>query len=171
MAIIFYYTATGEIYGAHGDLTTAPQRPSGISHIEVAETPNTISWPGGAEKESQVINGALVAKIGTFIYSWTTPGVAGQATVKNANDVDSVTRKRIRDIIGTSSPHDEEQKNARDRARASWARDHTTWPDGTTITTAQKDQALIILQNQNVLDEQIMQIRHQGKNFKLDRGW
>ena len=43
MAIIFYHSETGEIYGVHPDLNIAV--PDGISHIEVPQTPDKIMWP------------------------------------------------------------------------------------------------------------------------------
>ena len=45
MAVIFYYTSNGSIYGVHADLASAPPRPDGVSYITVAETPENINWP------------------------------------------------------------------------------------------------------------------------------
>ena len=43
--VIFYWQATGEIYGVHKDLATAPPVPAGVASISVPETPDKIVWP------------------------------------------------------------------------------------------------------------------------------
>lgn len=45
MSVIFYWQATGEIYGVHPDGDTAPPVPAGVSQKTVAETPDNILWP------------------------------------------------------------------------------------------------------------------------------
>ena len=43
--VIFYWQSTGEIYGVHPDLATAPPLPAGVASIEVPESPDKIPWP------------------------------------------------------------------------------------------------------------------------------
>lgn len=43
--VIFYWQATGEVYGVHKDLATAPKVPQGVVSLEVPETPDKIAWP------------------------------------------------------------------------------------------------------------------------------
>lgn len=45
LAVIFYWQATGAIYGVHSDLATAPPVPEGVVHVEVPGTPDKIPWP------------------------------------------------------------------------------------------------------------------------------
>lgn len=60
MARIFYWSATGNIYGCHSDGNVAV--PAGIDHIDVVEASHQIVWPGGSERTARVVNGVLVLR-------------------------------------------------------------------------------------------------------------
>ncbi len=65
MARIFYYTATGNIYGVHPG-AFSDTLPAGVGFIDVAEEPNLIVWPltaagNSGERFARVDAGALVA--------------------------------------------------------------------------------------------------------------
>lgn len=66
MARIFYFTATGEIYGVHAG-AFAGTLPAGIDFIDVAETPDQIVWPvnvfdRSGEHYALVLGGVLVPR-------------------------------------------------------------------------------------------------------------
>ena len=44
-SVIFYWQATGEIYGVHKDIVTAPAVPPGVTYITVPSPPDKIAWP------------------------------------------------------------------------------------------------------------------------------
>jgi len=100
MARIFYFTATGEIYGVHpgpfpGSL------PPGVDHIDVPQPPNAIPWPGSpsgtGERHARVQGGALV--------SFTRPGREPESDTRLAiraiaNEIGPAAKARVIAILG-----------------------------------------------------------------------
>jgi hypothetical protein len=62
MARIFYWEATGLIYGTHPDGNIPV--PGLVAWIEVPEQPDQIAWPGGSERSACVKDGALAMRDG-----------------------------------------------------------------------------------------------------------
>lgn len=87
-------------------------------------------------------------------------------TVLTAADVDVVTAKRIRALIGGVDPIQEQLKGLR---QVAWA-EHVKANPGD-FSQADQDKASTIIAASLTLNEQIEAIRAEGKAFKQSKGW
>ena len=100
MARIFYYTATGHIYGVHPGPHEANPKivlPSGVVWRDVLEAPDKILWPGGSEQTCKV---DLVTRELVLRPDFPLPGPNADLKSKiDAAGVDSLVPQTIKDVF------------------------------------------------------------------------
>ena len=99
-------------------------------------------------------------------FEWTKNGVTYKEMVRCAEDVDKVTSRRIRDLIGGNDPIQEQLKVLR---MSLFAHDVALFPND--YTSEQQTQAAVIRAQMLATNTQIEVIRTEGQTFKASKGW